>query len=472
MKFIHPKDGLWAGDEASYEAACNLADEILATSASEMQARIDGSQEVPSMLDKQGRVGVINISGSLYASAPLWAKLVYGVRDYGDIAQALVQAAHNADIGSVLLNINSPGGAVSGVSAVAQLVRDVGRIKPTVSYTSGQMASAAYWIGSASKHVLAGDLAEVGSIGVIQMHAEVTKQLEKEGTTVTVLRAGKYKALMNPYEPLSEQARADAQAKLDFVYDKFVADVATNRNVSEKAASKMAEGRVFLGQAAADIGLVDQVATTNEALTKAEELASQFLDNRKSLIQNTKKQEGSGNMKKATLTEQEIAALASGVTAPAIEASAESVALEAKAEAETKDEALVEGALEPVADSSALVLLKEQASATQAEIVTLKVELAQVKAQAEATTGAVTSLSTIARASVTNMCVALGKSHDYVAALDGAALVEEHTKISAQFTERFKVGGVSASSTDSASAKGQSQVDSRTRAGIAATRLA
>jgi ClpP class serine protease len=101
----------------------------------------------------------------------------------------------------------------------------------------------------------------VGSIGVIAVHQEFSKQLAAAGVTVKVLRAGKYKALATPVEPLSSAAEAQMQARLDAVYQVFVEHVAESRGVTFAQADKMAQGREFFGREALDAGLVDGITT-------------------------------------------------------------------------------------------------------------------------------------------------------------------------------------------------------------------
>jgi ClpP class serine protease len=110
--------------------------------------------------------------------------------------------------------------------------------------------------------------ATVGSIGVVMVHLDQTKMLHNVGITATVMRAGKYKMLVNPYEPLSETAKKQIQAQLDAIYDNFVGHVATSLGKSaDLVAEKMAQGRVFMGQKAVDVGLAHRLATFSEVLT-------------------------------------------------------------------------------------------------------------------------------------------------------------------------------------------------------------
>lgn len=497
MWITDPKKELWAGDESAYEHACELAARINATDPKAFMGMEDLT--APSLLVKNGDVGVIDITGTLYTAAPDWAKAIFGVTDYPQISEALVQAAKDPDIGSILLNVNSPGGAVSGVTAVAELVQRIdSQVKPVHAYTGNRMASAAYWIGSGAREVSAGDVAEVGSVGVITMHTDVTKLEEKEGLTTTVLRSGTYKALANPHEALSPLARSDIQGKLDYTYQMFMGHVADARGMSyAEADSSIGQGRTFLGKQALNAGAIDAVRTAEQALTAAQEVARQTLDKRKSLINNAKSQnEGKNMKKKALLTEQDIAAIASGVpldvaaVVPPVEPqAAEPVADpvtppvddQGESEAEsTVDAAAAAATAEPAAaaGTDVVTLLQAQLREVQDALIQARVELLKVQdkvteaaSEREALATSVTAMSAIVRDSAQKMYTALGQQANHLGTLEGSALLEEHARVCAVFQEKFKVGGVAAAAAGTKTTTAKVPANPVQNARIRATRL-
>lgn len=185
-----------------------------------------------------------------------------------NIVEAKVRdALANPAVAGILLDINSPGGVVNGTNALADLIYAARARKPIVAYAGGLIASAAYWIGSAAHALIVDPTAEVGSIGVVAVHADFSKMLDEYGIKTTVLRAGKFKALGNPYEPLSDEARAIFQSELDAVYNVFVGAVARNRAADpSRVSGEMADGKIFVGQAAVAIGLADQIGTIQTAV--------------------------------------------------------------------------------------------------------------------------------------------------------------------------------------------------------------
>lgn len=484
-----PSTEVWTGSEEVVRAAQALADKINAVDPAAFgTSPPDANQDdTPRLLSKEGNVGIVSIQGQLFASAPEFAKLFFGITDYGDISAALVAAAKDPSIGSILLDVDSPGGAVRGIDGVTSLIGRINKdVKPVHAIAGGTMASAAYWISSGARRITSGPLSTVGSIGVIQIHQEATKMEEKAGITTTVLRAGKYKALGNPYEPLSETARDEMQSKLDYTYGMFLGQVAQARGLSDAAADKaFGQGRTFIGEQALAVGLVDAIGSYEDALTAAQETAQRTVDSRKSLIHNPKKQEGLADMrKKATLTDADVAAIAAGAPVEQIAAS-ETTTDAPAAEAEPKVEAPVDApaaaaadadpapaAAAPADQSAVVALLKEQLAAAQADVLAANLGKVNAEAALAAMQAQLEPLVAIARDTVTKLHIALGSSGAHVPSLDVKALLTEHASASATFKDRFKVGGVAAASAQAEPASKASVASPADKARIKAVRLA
>lgn len=213
-------------------------------------------------------VAVVSISGPIFHRDALAAWLYDGTTSEQIIAD--VQAAvADPRSSAVVLNIDSPGGEVAGTPEAAAAImglRSAG--KPIVGVANSLCASAAYWIGSAAHTLFAMASATVGSVGVIQMLADCTGALAKNGVKVNVLRSGQFKALGMPYEELSSDARTVLQAKLDYLYGEFVAGVASTRGLDPAQATTWAEGQVFFGAQAQAQGLIDGVATLHQVISE------------------------------------------------------------------------------------------------------------------------------------------------------------------------------------------------------------
>lgn len=212
-------------------------------------------------------VAVLPLEGVIAKRMNLFTSISGGVST--QIFQSEIAAALNDPlVHSILLLVDSPGGQVDGTQAAADTVRNVRGKKPIYALADGQMASAAYWIGSAADQIfMASDTTMLGSIGVLIKHFDYSKANEAQGVKVSEITAGKYKNLASENAPLSDAGRASLQDIADHMYSVFVNSVAANRNVPvRQVLSKMAEGRVFLGQQAIDAGLADGFSTVPELI--------------------------------------------------------------------------------------------------------------------------------------------------------------------------------------------------------------
>lgn len=179
------------------------------------------------------------------------------------LARDLREAAADPAVTAIVLAIDSPGGTVAGTPELADVVRQISEQKTVVAWTDGTMASAAYWIGAAADAIyISSDVVQVGSIGVVATHTDVSRAREAMGVKTTEIVAGRYKRVASELAPLSEEGRAVIQAQVDQLYETFLNAVARYRGVSaERVHAEMADGRLFLGKMAMTAGLVDGVST-------------------------------------------------------------------------------------------------------------------------------------------------------------------------------------------------------------------
>lgn len=210
-------------------------------------------------------VAVIPIMGTIGRRANLFSDISGGASS-DLVMRDLRAAAANSRVKSILLHIDSPGGTVAGTQQLADVVREVGAAKPLVTLGDGTMASAAYWVGSAAKAVYIADgTTEVGSIGVVTSHRDVSGAEAQRGVKTTEIYSGKFKRIASSYAPLSEEGKASVQGYVDYLYSQFVQAVADNRGASvDQVLADMADGRIFVGQQAIDAGLVDGIATLDQ----------------------------------------------------------------------------------------------------------------------------------------------------------------------------------------------------------------
>jgi signal peptide peptidase SppA len=214
-----------------------------------------------------GSTGVVAMQGTLLKRAYNMSSPSGDDRSLEDIQQNLRDFANDKAVDTILLDIESPGGSVPGVSETAALIREIKKDKPVLGVVGGLCCSAAYWIGSACTELYASETSQVGSIGVYQVHLDRTALNEKMGVKLTYVKAGKYKALGNPDSALDEEALAKMQESVNKLYSLFISGVAENRSVDSAMVEKeWADARVFFGTEAKNIGMIDDIVTIDEIL--------------------------------------------------------------------------------------------------------------------------------------------------------------------------------------------------------------
>lgn len=455
----------WAGTEESFNAYLHAMKAAAGLDIKAYAGMDDGEDTQPRLLTKQGNVGVVSVRGPLVPSAPWYAKYV-GMTGYDEIRQALVAAANDPEIGAILLDVNSGGGAVAGVTDVAELISNIdAKVKPVQTFSDGMIASAALWIGSSGRSLQIGKVTEAGSIGVLTVHKEMTKALEQAGITATVLRSAEYKALGNPMEPLSDKAKTEILGQLKHLDAMFNAHMADSRGYTEDMArEKFGNGRVFIGQQAVDVGLVDAVSNFDSVVSAIQGA----IDSEKQ-----RSQYGGNFVKgpgvKHALTEQHVAALAEGLAigAATTPSEAQAVASEPAQAAQASETPVNEAgdgsapapapAQASQGNSEVVAYLQGQLAEAQGKLVDLTIKFRDLEASAQAAQGAMATMRSIVVASVDRLQVALGQTPGASASLDDAALLAMHTALRADFEKKFKAGGVAAVSS-SAAAEAKSEV--------------
>lgn len=215
----------------------------------------------------QDGVAIIPLQGAIAKKMNLFSQISGGA-SAELVKRDIEQALADPKIKGIILDVDSPGGTVDGTAEVADFIYNSRGSKPILAYSDGMIASAAYWIASACDSIhISSDTNTIGSIGVVAAHRDYSKAEERMGVKTTEITAGKYKRIASQHEPLSDEGRADIQAKLDYLYTAFVNDVARNRGTSvETVLSDMADGRVFIGKQNIENGLVDGVATLDDLI--------------------------------------------------------------------------------------------------------------------------------------------------------------------------------------------------------------
>lgn len=182
------------------------------------------------------------------------------------VSAMLRQALADDAVKSILLAVDSPGGSIDGVQALADEIHAARGVKPIVAHADGMAASAAYWLASQADKVLATSDSAVGSIGVYSVVGDLSRLYKNEGVDMHVIRNGALKGAGARGTPVTGEQMAAIQTQVDAYAALFHESVQRGRGMSEKALKPLADGSVFIGKRAVDAGLIDGIATLEQAL--------------------------------------------------------------------------------------------------------------------------------------------------------------------------------------------------------------
>ena len=231
------------------------------------------------------KIAIIEVEGML-ANAKTGGLLQATENPMSLFAQQLERAESDPSVSAVVLRVNSPGGTVTSSDAMYDLIKRFKQKthKPVVASIQEVGASGAFYVSCAADKIVAQPTSIVGSVGVIFESMEFSGTLGKIGAKAWSITSGSLKDMGSPFKPLGPQERSVMQQMVDEYFIRFINIVQTNRNVKEAPAKDLMfykqpdyagvySGRVFSGQTAQKLGLVDQLGLLSDAIDLAKELS-------------------------------------------------------------------------------------------------------------------------------------------------------------------------------------------------------
>jgi protease-4 len=206
------------------------------------------------------KVGVLEVKGVIANVQPTIEELAKFRRD--------------GSVKAVVVRIESPGGGVSPSQELYQEIRRTAREKPVVVSMGSVAASGGYYIACAAQKIYANPGTITGSIGVILEFTNFEELLKKIGFRMEVVKSGRYKDVGNPGREMTAEERAYLQAMVDNVHQQFVRDVARGRRMKVEKVRELADGRIFTGEQAMELGLVDELGNLKDAIDAAAKMAA------------------------------------------------------------------------------------------------------------------------------------------------------------------------------------------------------
>jgi len=212
----------------------------------------------PRMIGKTG-VAVIEAEGALVPKGK-WIGAMCDATSYEGIHAQVSDCRANKDVRGVILEVDSFGGAVAGAFSCADAIHQLAQEKPVLAILTEHACSAAYLLASAATGGVIPKTGLAGSVGVIMLHVDYSKALDKAGVKITPIFSGARKNDYSPYEELGEDVYTKAAAEADTVRDMFIEAVARYRKGRINAdALRKTEAETFMGADAVKMGLIDEV---------------------------------------------------------------------------------------------------------------------------------------------------------------------------------------------------------------------
>ena len=199
--------------------------------------------------------------------------LVGPIFDASEVVEKIDAAAKDDHVKGVLLNIDSPGGAVAPSIEIAYAIKRLHEKKPVISYAKGTMASGSYYASIWSDEIIANPGSMIGSIGVIMQGADLSGIMKKLGVKTQVVKAGKYKQIGTPDRPWADYEINELNKVIQGTYDMFSKDVADARGLDIKKRDSYANAHIFTAAQAKEVGLVDALGVSYDAKERLVKLA-------------------------------------------------------------------------------------------------------------------------------------------------------------------------------------------------------
>jgi protease-4 len=215
----------------------------------------------------KNRVEVIYVQGELLTGS---VPAGLGIATSEDITKSLKDAADDNGVRAIVMRINSPGGSPA---AAEEIVSAMKKIKKPIVVSMGDVAaSGAYYISAPADRIIANPDTITGSIGVIWEFQNRSAFYAKDGTSFYISKSGAFKDMGGDWRGLTDEEKRYADQTIEEAYSRFVNEVAHDRNLSLSKVKDIADGRVYTGAKAKELGLVDDFGSLDDAIDIAASL--------------------------------------------------------------------------------------------------------------------------------------------------------------------------------------------------------
>lgn len=194
------------------------------------------------------------------------------ILDSTDVIKELKEYSKDSSVKAIVLRVDSPGGGVAPSQEIYEEVLKIKEKKKVIASMGSVAASGGYYIAAPADKIVANAGTLTGSIGVIMEIPNVSGLMEKIGVKTQVVKSGKHKDLASAFKSMTPEEKKILQTVLDDVHTQFIQAVSESRGMAFEDIKKLADGRIFTGKMAKEIGLVDELGNLQDAIMLAGKL--------------------------------------------------------------------------------------------------------------------------------------------------------------------------------------------------------
>jgi protease-4 len=205
------------------------------------------------------KVGVVEVTGIISDSR----EVIRNIRNFVD----------DGGVKAIVLRIDSPGGGVGASQEIYQEVVKARKVKKVVASLGGVAASGGYYVACGADKIVANPGTITGSIGVVMQFANLEELLKKIGYKGYVIKSGQHKDIGSPFREMTPEEKELLQGVIDTVHKQFIKAVAEGRNLPIDKVTAIADGRIFAGEQAQALGLVDELGNLEDSIAIAARMA-------------------------------------------------------------------------------------------------------------------------------------------------------------------------------------------------------
>lgn len=258
-----PHFACWVGAWAMYEPHFNaLYEQMQRTNFTVHLADLEGHRKEalerienyePNVVDG---IAIVSIEGPMMKHQASMSDNVSTVTT----RRSIISLANDPTVQGIMVKLCTPGGTVQGTPELGESILFAREKKPVWAYGCDLLASAGYWVGSQCERIETNALCKVGSIGTLNVAFDLSEKASKEGIKVHVLSTGQFKGAFVPGAPITEAHLLEAKNQIEKINGFFLEAIQSGRGFDAEKTKQLADGRVWIGADAVELGLSDGVS--------------------------------------------------------------------------------------------------------------------------------------------------------------------------------------------------------------------